>query len=311
VLTSLGGLASHAAVIARGWGVPAVVSATDVEVSEGVIIVGGQRYREGKTISIDGSTGHVYDGAVTGESQASPEAATLMAWARQAGPGLPAGGGASRPAEQGDAGRPPGVEDVIRCLSIKGTAPVEMLAAALLTSSAAMEPAVADLISAGTAVLTSGSVRLTDAGAVQAAALVEADRRGWGADQALKALDGFGRLDERIKAAVTAWQLRDSGGQQVLNDHADGAYDASVLAELQTIHSEVSEWFGSLAGAPGRLAGYAARLDRAAAAVAAGDHRFVSSPRVDSYHSVWFELHEELIRLAGRTRADEVASGRA
>jgi pyruvate,orthophosphate dikinase len=250
---------------------------------------------------------------VTGESQASPEAATLLAWARQAGPGLPSGGGMSRSPAQADAGQPPTVtaEDVIRSLSIKGTAPVEMLAAALLTSAGAVEPAVADLISAGTAVLTSGSVRLTDAGAAQAAALIDADRRGWGADQALKALDAFGRLDECIKAAVTAWQLRDSGGQQVLNDHTDGAYDASVLAELQTIHSEVSGWFGSLAGASGRLAGYAARLDRAAAAVAAGDHRFVSSPRVDSYHSVWFELHEELIRLAGRTRADEVASGRA
>jgi pyruvate,orthophosphate dikinase len=46
-------------------------------------------------------------------------------------------------------------------------------------------------------------------------------------------------------------------------------------------------------------------------AVRAGDHRFVASPRVDSYHSVWFELHEDVIRLAGRTREDEVAAGRA
>ena len=46
-------------------------------------------------------------------------------------------------------------------------------------------------------------------------------------------------------------------------------------------------------------------------AVAGGDQRFIASPRVDSYHSVWFELHEELILLAGRTRADEVAAGRA
>ena len=37
----------------------------------------------------------------------------------------------------------------------------------------------------------------------------------------------------------------------------------------------------------------------------------VASPRVDSYHGVWFELHEDLILLAGRTRADEVAAGRA
>jgi pyruvate,orthophosphate dikinase len=32
---------------------------------------------------------------------------------------------------------------------------------------------------------------------------------------------------------------------------------------------------------------------------------------VDSYHSAWFELHEDLILLAGRNRADEVAAGRA
>ena len=48
-----------------------------------------------------------------------------------------------------------------------------------------------------------------------------------------------------------------------------------------------------------------------AAAARAGDHRYVASPRVDSYHGAWFELHEDLILLAGRNRADEVAAGRA
>jgi hypothetical protein len=37
----------------------------------------------------------------------------------------------------------------------------------------------------------------------------------------------------------------------------------------------------------------------------------VASPRVDSYHSVWIELHEDLIRLSGRLRSDEAAAGRA
>ena len=39
-----------------------------------------------------------------------------------------------------------------------------------------------------------------------------------------------------------------------------------------------------------------------------GDQRYVASPRVDSYHSVWFELHEDLIRLSGKKRA-EATSG--
>jgi pyruvate,orthophosphate dikinase len=32
---------------------------------------------------------------------------------------------------------------------------------------------------------------------------------------------------------------------------------------------------------------------------------------IDSYHTVWFELHEDLIGLAGLSRADEAAAGRA
>jgi hypothetical protein len=56
---------------------------------------------------------------------------------------------------------------------------------------------------------------------------------------------------------------------------------------------------------------YRARLRRAADAAIAGDGRFVASPRVDSYHGIWFELHEDLIQLAGRTREEEAAAGRA
>ena len=66
-----------------------------------------------------------------------------------------------------------------------------------------------------------------------------------------------------------------------------------------------------LVGQLPRLVRYAQRLDAAAAAATAGDGRYIASPRLDSYHGVWFELHEDLIRLAGRTREEEVAAGRA
>jgi pyruvate,orthophosphate dikinase len=70
-------------------------------------------------------------------------------------------------------------------------------------------------------------------------------------------------------------------------------------------------WLGDLAPSLPRLATYRVRLENALAAILAGDARYVASPRVDSYHGVWFELHEDAIRLAGCTRAEEVASGRA
>ena len=83
------------------------------------------------------------------------------------------------------------------------------------------------------------------------------------------------------------------------------------MTRLNELHSDISAWLTHQATAFARLDGYRRRLERAMSAVAGGDQRFIASPRVDSYHSAWFELHEELILLAGRTRADEVAAGRA
>jgi pyruvate,orthophosphate dikinase len=105
--------------------------------------------------------------------------------------------------------------------------------------------------------------------------------------------------------------MRDIDGLQTLNDHADPAYDARVLANLAILNSDAGRWLSPLVASLARLGTYAARLDRAARLAADGDQRYVASPRVDSYHSVWFELHEDLILLSGRSRAGEVAAGRA
>ena len=56
ILTSTGGLASHAAVVARGWDIPAVVGAAGVVVGEGLVAIGESTYAEGDVLSIDGSS---------------------------------------------------------------------------------------------------------------------------------------------------------------------------------------------------------------------------------------------------------------
>jgi len=114
-----------------------------------------------------------------------------------------------------------------------------------------------------------------------------------------------------MKAIVTAWQLREDAEGQLINDHADAAYDRRVLDRLEDLHAAAMVWARALdAGGP-RLRTYVLRLSRAVERARDGDHRYVASPRVDSYHGIWFELHEDLIQLAGRNRADEVAAGRA
>jgi hypothetical protein len=84
-----------------------------------------------------------------------------------------------------------------------------------------------------------------------------------------------------------------------------------VLDRLEGVHAEALAWLTPLEGDCPRLAAYGIRLGRAIEAARSGDQRYVASPRVDSYHGIWFELHEDLIQLAGRNRADEVAAGRA
>lgn len=84
VLTARGGLASHAAVVARGWGIPAVVGAAEVAIdaSAGSVTIGGEQLAVGDEITIDGSTGAIYRGtlATTG-ADAPPELETLLRWA--------------------------------------------------------------------------------------------------------------------------------------------------------------------------------------------------------------------------------------
>ena len=95
------------------------------------------------------------------------------------------------------------------------------------------------------------------------------------------------------------------------NDHSDVAYDQEVLDRLPGIHERVSPVVARAAELAPRLAPYGSRLQDALDRVRAGDHTWLLRPLIDSYHTVWFELHEELISLAGLSREAEAASGRA
>ena len=82
IVTARGGMASHAAVVARGWGVPAVVGLTDLLVSGDHVVLGGRRIDEGSPISLDGTTGEVFAGAAGVAAAAEvPELDVLLGWA--------------------------------------------------------------------------------------------------------------------------------------------------------------------------------------------------------------------------------------
>ncbi|MFZ4406361.1 MAG: pyruvate, phosphate dikinase, partial [Paracraurococcus sp.] len=84
VLTTRGGMTSHAAVVARGMGRPCVAGAGGVTIDYGAqaLQAGGQIIRAGETITLDGATGEIFIGTVAMvEPQLSGDFATLMEWA--------------------------------------------------------------------------------------------------------------------------------------------------------------------------------------------------------------------------------------
>jgi pyruvate, orthophosphate dikinase len=311
ILTARGGLASHAAVVARGWGIPAVVGAASVELGEGSVRIGERTFAVGDVISIDGATGEVFGGVVPGSSEPVREARTLLAWAAELGVPIGPAPGPGTDGGPAAATRPATLDDVIRRLSTKGFGTAQTLAEALLGPPDEVARLLDQLVVDGVAATVAGAYRVTDEGRVRAADLLAADRAGWGNDAAGAALDGFLGLDQRMKETVTAWQLRSTDGEPVINDHSDTAYDASVLERLEGVGADADAWLAPIEPASRRLTGYRERLARAIERARGGDQRYVASPRVDSFHGIWFELHEDLIQLAGRTRADEVEAGRA
>ncbi|HEY5154024.1 MAG TPA: putative PEP-binding protein [Acidimicrobiales bacterium] len=86
ILTSGGGMTSHAAVVARGRGLPAVCGAAGLTIGEDALTtVDGRVVAEGEVISIDGSTGQVRLGeTVVDAGEVPPEMTTLLAWADDA-----------------------------------------------------------------------------------------------------------------------------------------------------------------------------------------------------------------------------------
>jgi pyruvate, orthophosphate dikinase len=318
VLTARGGLASHAAVVARGWGIPAVVGASGVTPGEHQLEIDGRVLPAGEVITIDGASGQVYAGELRGRREIVPEAATLLEWAAELGIELGAAeaeraGKVDRAGSQADVSveGTPTTDDILRALLVKGQATEESLGEALVVQPADVRALVDELARARLAESVGGALRLTSEGRLKALSAFEADRLALTEGRCIAFLEAFPAYDGRMKQIVTAWQMREVGGEAVFNDHSDVQYDERLLRDLAELHGETIDWLAPLAAAMRRFAAYHSRLSRALDEARSGDQRFVASPRVDSYHGVWFELHEDLIRLAGRRRSEEAAAGRA
>ena len=118
------------------------------------------------------------------------------------------------------------------------------------------------------------------------------------------AYDGFERINIELKQRITDWQTLDVAGKRVPNDHSNQAYDQRAIDRLGEMHERADALLARLAAGLPRLQIYRDHLLAALEKAEAGAIEWVSDARIDSYHTVWFELHEELLRLMGRTRVE-------
>ncbi|GGV55145.1 hypothetical protein [Streptomyces spectabilis] len=102
--------------------------------------------------------------------------------------------------------------------------------------------------------------------------------------------DRFDALDREFKQLVADSQ-----------EQIDRA--AAAAAPLASLHVGLTELIAELAEDTPRLASYRARFAAALAGVEGGDAAWLAHPLRDSHHTVWFELHQEILDLAGERRS--------
>lgn len=113
-------------------------------------------------------------------------------------------------------------------------------------------------------------------------------------------------INAELLTTCTAWQLRDdAGGEPVANDHADADYDTAVVRRLVDLDARSRPVLADLAAVLARFGAYRPRLDHAVQRVVAGESDWFTRPLIDSYHTVWFELHQDLLDTLGVERGSE------
>lgn len=116
--------------------------------------------------------------------------------------------------------------------------------------------------------------------------------------------DQFEVVNTDLKALITEWQVVETGGLSSPNDHSDEAYDNHIIDRLGGVHERVEIILKQLAAHEPRLSTYIGKLQAALERAEDGEIEWVSDVRIESYHTVWFELHEDLLRLLGKKREE-------
>lgn len=191
----------------------------------------------------------------------------------------------------------------MHALAIRKFGTAEAVAAVIGEDAAAVTAQIEAAVADGEAISGKGAFMLTPKGQAALKAAYPAQFAALRADGGFTgAYDRFEAVNRDLKQLITDWQTMTVAGEQVPNDHSDTEYDAAVIGRLGDLHERAEPVLKAMAGGLPRLQVYLDRLEAALDKVESGETAFVSGAKIDSYHTVWFELHEDLLRILERER---------
>ena len=118
------------------------------------------------------------------------------------------------------------------------------------------------------------------------------------------AYERFEIINNELKQLITDWQTMEVGGKRVANDHSDADYDEKIIDRLGSLHEKFEPILDQLVSGENRLGFYKNALNTALEKAEDGEIDWVSAANLASYHTVWFEMHEDLLRLLGQERSE-------
>jgi hypothetical protein len=117
-----------------------------------------------------------------------------------------------------------------------------------------------------------------------------------------RAYERFLPLNQELLQVCSAWQVRPGG---VPNDHTDVRYDWSIVDRLRALDERAAPPINRVGRVHARFSTYRSRLRSALTQLDDGSFEWLTSPRCDSYHTVWMQLHEDFLLALGIERSAE------
>lgn len=192
--------------------------------------------------------------------------------------------------------RPPVSRDempawTLRIVARKGIVATSTVASSLDISESDAARTLRQLIEQGLCQCISSGYAVTPAGTRQLACVLAGEQGSLDTKRWKTCLAQFDVLDARVKQIVS------------LHQNGDRTVEATTAGLDELYHRELLPLLAQLRVQVPRLTIYSTRFAAALAGIRSGDIAWIAHPLRDSFHTIWFELHQDILDLSGQERS--------